>query len=265
MSLNQRTRRAVWTMSLLICLSHQAKSADALAPDNRRLLETNQPIFFENSLGMKLVNIPGLKVSFSIWETRVKDYEVFANATKREIRRPDFSQDPEHPVVNVTWEDAMAFCNWLTAQERRSGFLSNKKRYRLPTDAEWSLSAGMGEETGKTPEARVKGSVVWPWGMGWPPRPGAGNYAPELTTDTSESTSKVGSFSPNRFGLFDLGGNVWEWCDDWYNEAHVTKVLRGASFHDSHPKDLLTAYRFSGTVHLSNDDIGFRIVLETNE
>ena len=216
----------------------------------------------ENSLGMKLVPVPGVRVLFSIWETRVRDYLVFAEDTHRAWTRPDFAQTPDDSAVNVSWEDADAFCRWLTARERKAGRLTDKQRYRLPTDAEWSVAVGLGPEQGRTPEDRLQGSVVWPWGCSWPPRDGDGNYAPELETDKFTNTSPVGSFKPNRHGLFDLGGNAWEWCDDWYNDAQVTKALRGGSFHDSQPKDLLAAYRFSGTVHLNNDDIGFRVVIE---
>ena len=143
--------------------------------------------------------------------------------------------------------------------------MTAKQRYRLPTDREWSLAVGLGEESGATPEARLKRTVVWPWGATWPPSARAGNYAPELGVDTYAETSPVGSFPPNSLGFHDLGGNVWEWCDDWFNEARVTKALRGGSFRDSQPKDLLAAYRFTATVHLSNDDIGFRLALETAE
>lgn len=223
------------------------------------------PSAFENSLGMKFVGVPGTKVLFAIWETRLKDYTVFRQATGQPVAKPDFAQTPLEPVVNVTWDDAMAFCNWLTARERQAGRLTAKQRYRLPSDAEWSLAVGLAPEAGKTPEDRMKSLIVWPWGYAWPAQPGDGNYAPELGSDTFTNTAPVGSFSPNRFGLYDLGGNVWEMCDDWYNDARVTKSLRGGSFHDSQPKDLLAAYRFSGTVHLANDDIGFRVVLETKE
>ena len=216
----------------------------------------------ENSLGMKFAKVPGTAVLFSIWETRVRDYRMFAEETRRPWSPPDFVQMPDDPAVNISWEDAEAFCRWLTARDRKAGCLTDKQRHRLPTDAEWSLAVGLGPEHGRTPEDRLQTSVVWPWGCAWPPRPGDGNYAPELETDRFTNTAPVGSFRPNQHGLFDLGGNAWEWCDDWYNDARVTKVLRGGSFHDSQPKDLLTAYRFSGTVHLSNDDIGFRVVLE---
>ena len=216
----------------------------------------------ENSLGMKLVAVPEVRVLFSIWETRVRDYQVFADETRRAWNRPDFAQTQDDPAVNVSWEDAEAFSRWLTARERKAGRLTDKQRYRLPTDAEWSVAVGLGPEQGRTPEDRLRAAVVWPWGGTWPPRIGDGNYAPELETDKFTNTSPVGSFKPNARGLFDLGGNAWEWCDDWYNDARVTKALRGGSFHDSQPKDLLAAYRFSATVHLNNDDIGFRVVLE---
>lgn len=219
----------------------------------------------ENSLGMKFVQISGQKeplVKCSIWETRVRDYQVFKEETQRPWKLPEFEQTPDDPAVNVTWEDAEAFCRWLTEHERKAGRLTAQQRYRLPTDEEWSAAVGLSSEKGRTPEEKLKTSVVWPWGSDWPPRPGDGNYASELEADRFVNTSPVGRFKPNRNGLFDLGGNVWEWCDDWFNEARVTKVLRGGSFHDNQPKDLLAAYRFSATVHLSNDDIGFRVVIE---
>jgi hypothetical protein len=244
-------------------LGAAAASAAELAPSTVPTGSGAQLI--ENGLGMKLVAVPGTKTLFSIWETRVQDYAAFVQATGRAWTKPDFEQGPTHPAVNMTWDDAMSFCNWLTGRERKAGRLTDRQSYRLPTDQEWNLAAGLGPETGKTPEDRMKGQVIWPWGYAWPPQPGDGNYGAELGVDKFENTAPVGSFNPNRHGLYDLGGNVWELCDDWYNEARVTKAIRGGSFHDSQPKDLLAAYRFSGTVHLSNDDIGFRVVLETKE
>jgi len=222
--------------------------------------EVAEPL--QNSLGMKFVKVVGVKVQFSIWETRVRDYRVFKEETRRAWNPPEFEQTPDDPVVSVSCEDADAFCRWLTERERKSGRLTAQQRYRLPTDQEWSVAAGLGPEQGRTPEDRLKSSVVWPWGADWPPRPGDGNYAPELEVDRFPNTSPVGRFKPNQNGLFDMGGNVWEWCDDWFSDARVTKALRGGSFHDSQPRDLLAAYRFSATVHLSNDDIGFRVVIE---
>jgi hypothetical protein len=253
-----------WAVSWLLILAGSWVAAGQSAPPLTPPAAGGTNVF-ENSLGMRFVRAAAKKVLFCIWETRVKDYQAFVSATARPWTKPDFDQTPADPVVNVTWDDAMAFCHWLTAGERKAGRLTDKQRYRLPTDLEWSLAVGLAPEAGKTPEDRMKGLMVWPWGYAWPPQPGDGNYAPELGVDKFEHTAPVGGCRPNRYGLYDLGGNVWEFCDDWYNEAQVTKALRGGSFHDSQPKDLLAAYRFSGTVHLSNDDIGFRVVLETGE
>jgi hypothetical protein len=73
-------------------------------------------------LSMKFVPVPGTNVLFSVWETRVKDYQAFCDATGRSWEKPTFSQTDEHPVVNLNWEDAKAFCKWLAGRkERRIG------------------------------------------------------------------------------------------------------------------------------------------------
>jgi formylglycine-generating enzyme required for sulfatase activity len=221
-----------------------------------------QTNLFVNSLGMKFAVVPNARVRFAVWETRVRDYQVFCAETGRAWAKPDFPQGPDHPVVNVNWEDAAAFCEWLTARERKTGALADKDRYRLPTDREWSQAAKTAAEDGSTPEDRMKSGRTWPWGNYWPPLAGDGNYGVLLKLDEFPKTSPVGHFKANDSGLFDMGGNVWEWCEDWYNEARVTRALRGASFNDDQPAYLLTSYRFSGTMNLSSDDIGFRVVLE---
>ena len=218
---------------------------------------------YTNSLGMRFLPVPGTTVLFSIWETRVQDYAAFCTATSRApAGKPVFAQEPTHPVVHVSWEDAKAFCDWLTIVERRDNRLTGKERYRLPTDFEWSSAAAVGPEQGKTPEDRMKTPMIWPWGSHWPPVSGDGNYAAELKADSFAYTSPAGSFKTNANGLFDIGGNVWEWCGDWFNEARVSMTMRGGSFSDGHPAALLSSYRFNGTMNLTSEDIGFRVVLE---
>jgi len=185
---------------------------------------------FENNLGMKFVPVPGTKVLFSIWDTRVKDYEAFASATGRSVDKPDFPQTPNDPVVNVSWEDAKAFCEWLTTKERGSGKIGPQQTYRLPTDAEWSVAVGLPVESGITPsEKSEKISAYYPWGTQWPPPKGSGNYNPSVGVDTFENTSPVGSFEANRYGLYDMGGNVWQWCEDLKGVTESFRAVRGGA------------------------------------
>jgi hypothetical protein len=103
---------------------------------------------FVNSLGMKFVAVPGTNVLFSVWETRVKDYQAFCDATGRSWEKPRFQQTADNPAVNVSWEDAKAFCEWLSGKEG--------KGYRLPMDHEWSSAVGIGgrENAGATPKSK---------------------------------------------------------------------------------------------------------------
>jgi len=273
-----------------------------------------------NSLGMVFAPAPNPQVLFSIWETRVQDFAVFAAAvnftapdpiavrsdvrsSERDWRHPGFPQNPAHPVVFVSWEDARRFCEWLTQKEQAAGRLETHQRYRLPTDAEWSQAAGAGKYpwSEMLPPRAISVSNAAATRSGadddrrfFPPPAGAGNYAGtefraldtsfrslKGYTDGYLQTSPAGHFTANRHGLCDLGGNVWEWCEDWYHKEMLTKelesklpfynedgggktfrVLRGASWLDSNPAILRSDCRFFEFPDLRNDNIGFRVVLD---
>ena len=234
---------------------------------------------FTNSLGMKFVPLAGTKVRFCIWETRVQDYAAYAAANagvdeswkNLRVVEPDFKQTEAHPVVMVNWNDANAFCAWLTKKEQAEGKIKAGEKYRLPTDAEWSLAVGLGEEKGFTPKAKEYGKTkeymtskaVYPWGTAWPPPNGAGNYRGIFKVDNFKHTAPVGSFAANKLGLYDLGGNVWEWCEDWFDpkELYKERVLRGASWLDPWGSSLRsfcrTHFKPDSRFHVS----GFRCVL----
>ena len=103
---------------------------------------------------------------------------------------------------------------------------------------------------------------VYPWGNQWPPPVGAGNYHKILKVDNFEYTSPVGSFASNKDGLHDMGGNVWEWCEDWYGPAaKALRVLRGASWYLGAPRSLLSSRRYYAAPGVHSGSGGFRCVL----
>ena len=227
---------------------------------------------WENSLGMKFVPVGELLVG--VWPVRVQDFEAFCAAASRARLAADFPQDGTHPVVRVSWEDATAFCDWLTSRELAAGRLEEGQRYRLPTDVEWSAAAGLPDEGGATPEQRDSKIREFPWGKAWPPPAGAGNFADGSVKraasiagyhDGYPQTSPVGAFAANRAGLFDMSGNVWQWCLDSYKGgatgARDWGVLRGGSWGTVTPGELRMSYR--NVVDRSERDVifGFRCVL----
>lgn len=277
-------RIVAWALMTLLLLASHGR---AEAPDARQGVV--------NSLGMRFVPTPisgGKPVLFCIWKTRVKDFEAFVadtgyDATKdmyslspsgrgdhnvNNWKAPGFVQTETNPVCGVSYDDAAAFCAWLSKKE--------SKHYRLPTDHEWSCAVGIGDrETGDTPRTRHrKIQDVYPWGTQWPPPKGAGNYAGEEChaqhglpqnysyikeyNDGFVFTSPVGSFAPNRLGLYDLGGNLWEWCSDWMDADHRHRVLRGGSWGDDVPACLLSSFRNHDLPGNRGVVYGFRVVLE---
>ena len=189
---------------------------------------------FVNSLGMKFVPVAGTEVLLGVWDVRVRDYRAYASAAGGvggSWQSPGFTQGDDHPVVNVSWVDAQAFCAWLTQQERQKGTLSERQSYRLPRDGEWSVAVGLIETSSGTPRDKDRWiQYAYPWGGHGLPPSGAGNYKPSVGADTYEFTSPVASFKSNQYGLYDMGGNVWQWCEDWYDSEQKTHPVRGASW-----------------------------------
>jgi len=247
---------------------------------------------FVNSLGMKFVPAGSQGVLFCMWETRVKDFQAFVDATgydaikdgpngmpadtielegNRVIMKraggtwkdqhfpPGNTQSGLHPVVCVSFLDAEAFCTWLTKRDAER--LPTGWGYRLPTDGEWSAACGTTE---------------FPWGDHWPPGPTDGNYS---GTDAWARTAPVGSFTPNPYGLFDMGGNVWELCATWYessmNDATILeavpglkndggqplRVVRGGAWNRNERPILRSAFRDVSDPRGRLNCYGFRVVL----
>ncbi len=250
---------------------------------------------WQDSLGLKFVPVPGTEVLFCLWDTRVEDFRAFVESAGYDAtegllslgkdgwqqrgatwKDPGFKQTPNDPVTGVSWDDAKAFCDWLTKREHASGALPEGMQYRLPTDQEWSAAAGLDSETGNTPQDKNSKTKLYPWGATWPPPPQAGNYRGtesrtgdeppkwiviEGYNDGYPRTSPVGSFAANKYGLYDMGGNVWQWCEEWYNSENTYRVLRGASWVTYDPFFLVLSARDYITPDYRGTFIGFRCVL----
>lgn len=232
---------------------------------------------WENSLGMRFVPVAGTPILFSVYETRVRDFEPFRKETNLDWIGPDVEQTPDHPVANITWDDANAFCRWLTHRERVARILSPTQRYRLPTDTEWSVAAGVTNEAGATPRDRGESSnLQYVWGSSWPPPDGAGNLSGEESDADREAEgaylqnyrdpfpklAPVGQFKPNHFGLHDLAGNLLEWCDDWVDATQRGRVARGGSWISGDMRTVSVTHRAEIPPRAGLDVTGFRCVLE---
>ncbi len=260
-------------IAILLPLFLVGQSSSSVVADESTEGSSGEP--FVNSLGMKFVPLPGMNVMICCWETRVKDYAAFAASTPgldEEWKAPDYlgnEPGPEHPVASVTWLEAQAFCAWLSEKEG--------KTYRLPSDYEWSVAVGIGhledpETDWRQRNLRVKN--VYPWGSEWPPPENVGNLSGtesigvgivEGYSDAYVLSAPVGVFAANALGIYDLAGNVSEWCLDADQYHPNYRVIRGDSWDgDYYDADvaLQSSNRSGAEKGKRFEGLGFRCVLE---
>lgn len=252
------------TLALLFALSSNVQALDTAGPAD----------YVDPVTGMEFMAIPGGTFTMGNeadinalpehdvtiapfymgrYEVTFDQYAAFTNATGRLIPSNEGWGFDERPVINVNWNDAVAFTLWLSDE--------TGKTFRLPTEAEWEYAA------------RGGAAAAYPWGdaVG---RDNA-NCRDCGSQYDKRMTAPIGSFPPNGYGLYDMAGNVYEWCLDsfrqHYEDApsdgsifpggdHSQKINRGGSWYRPH-QELRVFQRCWDQIGLRNNEIGFRIVM----
>jgi len=209
------------------------------------------------------------------FEVTNAQFKAFCDATGRsypeaewspdgETSLANFKEQPGYPVVGINWEDSVAYCQWLSQQ--------TGKKYRLPTEAEWEKAARGGLEGQK-----------YPWGneefdSGGRHQANCGSESDNdriRKKDGFLNTSPIGSFPPNQYGLYDMAGNVWEWCADYYDQNYYSsspetnppgpssgekRSLRGGSWFGG-PQRMQCAARLWNYPLIRYASTGFRVAM----
>lgn len=206
----------------------------------------------EDSVALPLhqVTVKGFRMAKT--ETTVAQWRAFCNATGRQMpNAPNWGWIDNHPIVNISWDDAAAYCKWLSD--------TTGKTYRLPTEAEWEYAA----RGGKKSKGFIYAGGQSMYSTGW------------YEENSNAGTQPVAQKRPNELGLFDMSGNVWEWCQDWYGpytpeaqtnpqgatENQYFKLLRGGSWNYV-MAGCRVAHRNYFSPESRLNDYGFRVLME---
>ncbi len=204
---------------------------------------------WDNEYPLHRVTVKAFKIAQT--ETTVAEWQTFCKATGRSMPpAPRWGWIENHPIVNVSWEDAVAYCNWLSQ--------TLNSHYRLPTEAEWEYAARGGRLGNGT---QYSGGTSMR-NVGW------------CDVNSGDKTHAVATKKANELGLYDMSGNVWEWCGDWYDEEYYNsspavdpkgpnsgnyRVLRGGSWSCS-AMGCRMAFRFVNSPAYQSNHAGFRVV-----
>ncbi len=284
----QKISRTVLGVGVAVLLPGCSTSGSGEVSSTGSLPPATKEAPFVNSLGMKFVPVPGTNILMCTTETTVAQYR----AASLGYQAPNFSQSGNHPAVNMEvfdpmsspalasarnkWSDPSAanaprndplkWCQWISAKEGR--------QYRLPTMAEWSAAVGGNE---------------YPWGNQWPAPGRLGNYMGQEMRSSAEAvrlfqsvgvsqrefalikgfsdthvfTAPVASYPPNSCGIYDLGGNVWEICEDNANSFLGRWKVRGGSWAVYNPGIAKSSFASAVSPGQSgfSYDVGFRCVI----
>lgn len=233
-------------------------------PSPESELEPVKPgMFLSVSLGLgdtlNFVWLPEVDVWFGKYEISNSLFRRF-NPNHNSRRTEGFTlDDPEQPVVYVSWHQAMDYCEWLN--ENFSDRIPANYAFRLPTEHEWMVAAGAGDLR------------TYPWGDDWPPL--YGNFS-DLTArqhlsdwrgiegydDGYVVTAPVRKSGMNELGIYGLAGNVWEWTMDWLDtEKQTLKIRKGGSWDFDTRESLRITSRGLDRPDARYDTIGFRVVV----
>lgn len=249
-----------------------ASSAKTVIDTTRFVLVQGGVFKMGTAQGTELHETPAHEVNlkpFYIGKTEVtmQEYDKFCRATGRDTVNSNGWGRGQQPAIFVSWQDAIAYCNWLSEREKLSKvylikgdeviFTDTGKGYRLPTEAEWEYAARGGAKSKETLYAGSSNIEEVAW----------------YTANSNQQAHPVAQKKPNELELYDMNGNVWEWVWDVYDwnyykrsaydnptgpTAGPYRVMRGGAFYNQEPYVHVTTRQNSAATFKQNS-VGFRI------